>query len=237
MLAILLDPDKTNRKNLSDLVSDPAFEQVDFLFVGGSLVTAGSMDSCMDLIKEYTDKTCVIFPGSPDQINSKADAILLLSLISGRNPDLLIGKHVESAFELKRSGLEVIPTAYILLDGGRITTVSYISNTVPIPQDKPEIASATALAGALMGNSLIYMDCGSGALYHADPSLVKQVKHITQMPIIIGGGIRSGEAALSIFNAGADLVVVGNKLEEDPGILSELVAAKYQSTPASTQKQ
>ena len=236
MLAILLDPDKTDQTNLLKLIQNPAFEEVDFLFVGGSLVTAGDMDICLDEIRSRTSKPCVIFPGSPDQINGKADSILLLSLISGRNPDLLIGKHIESAYQLKRSNLEIIPTGYILIDGGRITTVSYISNTVPIPQDKPEIACATALAGEMMGNRLIYMDCGSGAMHHASPSLVKSVRNEINIPIIIGGGIRSGEQAQTLFDAGADVVVVGNKLEEDPGILSELVAAKYQSTPASTQK-
>ena len=229
MLAVLVDPDKSSDSQLDALTNNPYFENVDFIFVGGSLVTDGSMKTCLSQLKKRTQKPLVIFPGSPNQIDNQADAILLLSLISGRNPDLLIGRHVESAFKLKKSDLEIISTGYILLDGGRTTTVSYISGTIPIPQDKIEIAASTALAGNLLGNNLIYLDCGSGALNFASPKLISAVKSEISVPLVVGGGIKSKEDALSVFRAGADVVVVGNKLEENPTILEELIEGKLEA--------
>ena len=226
MVAVLVDPDKSSDSQLDALVFNPGFEQVDFIFVGGSLVTDGHMKSCLINLKKRTKKPLVIFPGSPNQIDENADAILLLSLISGRNADLLIGRHVESSYKLKRSGLEILPTGYILVDGGRTTTVSYISGTTPIPQDKPGIAAATALAGTQIGQQLIYLDCGSGANEHASPKLIAAVKNEINTPVIVGGGIRTKENAEAVFAAGADVVVVGNKLEENPEFLGELVKAK-----------
>lgn len=226
MLAVLIDPDKSSDNQLDILFNNPNFEKIDFVFVGGSLVTDGSMNSCLKNIKLRTRKPIIIFPGSPNQIDNLADGILLLSLISGRNPDLLIGRHVESAFKLKRSELEIMSTGYILLDGGRTTTVSYISGTVPIPQDKIGIAASTALAGCMLGNQLIYLDCGSGAIHHASPSLIGAVKNEVDVPVIVGGGIKTKEDALAVFKAGADIVVVGNKLEDNPHFLDELIEAK-----------
>ena len=235
MIAVLLDPDKANRVAIQNLTEHPAFQSVDYVFVGGSLVTEGQMNQCLQDLKRCTNKPAIIFPGNPNQIDSQADSILLLSLISGRNPDLLIGKHVESAQQLKKSGLEVIPTSYILIDGGKTTTVSYISNTIPIPQDKPDIASSTALAGELLGYKLCYMDCGSGAKWPVHPELIKKVKQEISVPLIIGGGIRTKNQAEAIFKAGADIVVVGNKLEEDPQFLEDLVLTKHQLNSASIQ--
>lgn len=235
MLAVLVDPDKASVQHLLSLINHASFNEVDLIFVGGSLVTEGDMDNCLSMLKEYTAKPIIIFPGSPNQINAKADAIFLLSLISGRNPDLLIGRHVESAFALKQSELEIIPTGYVLIDGGKATTVSYISGTTPIPQDKPEIAAATAIAGQQTGNTVIYLDCGSGALYPAHPNLIKKVKSQLDVPLIVGGGIINQKQALEAFTAGADVVVVGNKLEEDPNFLDELVQAKKQATLVPTQ--
>ena len=226
MLAVLVDPDKSSDRQLDTLILNPNFEQVDFLFVGGSLVTDGSIKTCLQALKKRTDKPLVIFPGSPNQIDNQADGILLLSLISGRNPDLLIGRHVESAHKLKRSGLEILSTGYILVDGGRTTTVSYISGTTPIPQDKPGIAAATALAGTQLGQQLIYLDCGSGAHEHASPQLIAAVNHEVDVPVIVGGGITTRQEAEAVFAAGADIVVVGNKLEENPEFLVELIEAK-----------
>ena len=226
MLAVLIDPDKSDDSRLDSLVFHPDFNQIDFLFIGGSLVTDGSMKTCIAGLKKRTDRPLVIFPGSPNQIDENADAILLLSLISGRNPDLLIGRHVESAYKLKRSGLELLSTGYILVDGGRTTTVSYISGTTPIPNDKPGIAAATALAGTQLGQQLIYLDCGSGASNHASPELIAAVKNEIDVPVIVGGGIKTQEDAEVVFSAGADVVVVGNKLEENPDFLTELVKAK-----------
>lgn len=236
MIALLIDPDKCSENELVKLVENPAYQGVDFLFVGGSLITSGNMEDSLKAIRGVTSKDCVIFPGGPEQISEQADAILLLSLISGRNPDLLIGKHVESAFRLKQSGLEVISTGYILLDGGRTTTVSYISNTVPIPQDKAGIATSTAVAGEMLGNKLIYLDCGSGALHSANPSLVQKVRSNVNIPVVVGGGIRTREEAEALFHAGADVVVVGNKIEEDPDFLEELVLSKAAFMKTSVQR-
>lgn len=199
------------------------------IFVGGSLVTNGNMSSCISSIKLKTNKPLVIFPGSLNQIDEQADAILLLSLVSGRNSELLTGKHVEASYTLKHSGLEIISTAYILIDGGRTTTVSYISGTAPIPQDKPGIAAATALASSQLGMQLTYLDCGSGANQHVAPTLIQAVKNEINGPLVVGGGIKTAKDATAVWNAGADLIVVGNKLEQDIGFLQELVAAKTAS--------
>ncbi|MDG1720232.1 MAG: geranylgeranylglyceryl/heptaprenylglyceryl phosphate synthase [Bacteroidia bacterium] len=226
MISILIDPDKASEKQIDALIGHPDFINVDFIFVGGSLVTDGNMNNCIRLIKKRTNKPVVIFPGSPNQIDKQADGILLLSLISGRNSDLLIGRHVESSHKLKNSNLEILSTGYILVDGGRTTTVSYISNTTPIPQDKPGIAAATALAGCQLGYKLIYLDCGSGANNHASEKLIQSVRSEINVPLIVGGGIKTQFDAEKVFKAGADIVVVGNHLEKNPYFLSELVAAK-----------
>lgn len=226
MIAVLIDPDKAIDSQLDSLVFRPSFESIDLLFVGGSLVTEGNMNSCLTKLKKRTNKPLIIFPGSPNQIDSTADAILLLSLVSGRNADLLIGRHVESAHKLKYANLEILPTGYILIDGGRATTVSYISGTTPIPADKPSIAAATALASEQLGQKLIYLDCGSGAQNHAPANLIAAVKNEVSLPVIVGGGIRTQAEAETVFRAGADIVVVGNKLEENPNFLAELVKAK-----------
>lgn len=237
MVAILIDPDKCSYSSLKKIVDNSSFQGVDFLLIGGSLLSDGQMSTCLSIIKELTDKKCIIFPGSPSQIDSQADAILLLSLISGRNPDLLIGKHVESAFRLKRSGLEVIPTGYILIDGGRTTTVSYISNTVPIPQDKAGIAASTAIAGELLGQRIIYLDCGSGAKKPASGAIISGVKAEINVPLIVGGGIKTREDINQVFSAGADVIVVGNKIEKEPAFLEELVLAKASFKPASIRRE
>ncbi len=236
-IAVLIDPEKASFDSLVNLIQRPAFEAVDFLFVGGSLVNEDQMHECMNWIKELTDKPTVIFPGSPNQIDNQADAILLLSLISGRNPDLLIGKHVEAAQRLKKSSLEIIPTSYILIDGGRTTTVSYISNTIPIPQDKADIAISTALAGKQLGHQLTYMDCGSGSKWAVHPSLAKKVKEETGIPLIVGGGIKTAEQATALFQAGVDVVVVGNKLEDDPNFLEDLVLSRHSTKQTPIRRQ
>lgn len=220
-LAILIDPDKAERNMLENLIKQ-AGSKADLLLVGGSLVTGGNMDRTLETLKELSDIPTIIFPGSPSQISSQADAIFLLSLISGRNPELLIGKHVEAASDLKKSGLEIIPTGYILVDGGRTTTVSYISSTVPIPGDKPEIAAVTALAGEQLGLRVIYMDAGSGALNPIPAKMISAVRSSTDLPIVVGGGIKTIEGIHAAWNAGADVVVVGNKLESNPELLNAL---------------
>ena len=222
-LAVLIDPDFED--GLGKTIDICNRTQVDYIFVGGSLVTEGNTSRCVATIKQNTDIPVLLFPGSTMQLTENADALLLLSLISGRNPDLLIGKHVESAPFIKKSGLEVIPTGYMLIDGGKITSVQYISNTIPIPSDKPDIAMATALAGELLGLQLIYMDAGSGAANPINDDIIARVKKTVSLPIVVGGGIRTGKQALTAWNAGADIVVIGNAVEKDKTLIEELSEA------------
>ena len=166
--AVLIDPDKLNETSLMETIQLSVKAKVDYIFVGGSLVVTDTLDTMVSTIKKHCEIPVILFPGSPDQITPKADALLYLSLISGRNPELLIGHHVVSAPFVKQSGLEIIPVGYMLIDGGSPTTVSYISNTHPIPSNKKDIAVCTAMAGEMLGLKLIYMDAGSGAKHLSD---------------------------------------------------------------------
>jgi phosphoglycerol geranylgeranyltransferase len=227
--AVLIDPDKVSGPALEKMASICQHASADFIFVGGSLLTRDLFDQCVHVLKNSCDRPIVLFPGNVLQISQEADAILFLSLLSGRNPELLIGRHVVAAPLLKDTQLEVIPTAYLLVDGGINTTVAYMSNTQPIPADKPEIAAATALAGEMLGMKLTYLDAGSGALHPVSAKMIEQVKKQSALPLIAGGGIRSVNQAAIAFDAGADLVVMGNKLEKNPEIAFELaeVTHKY----------
>lgn len=224
-LALLIDPDNTDKVHLEELTKWVSRCSIDYIFVGGSLLKEDNLDYCLDYIKDHFHMPSVLFPGDIFQINSKADGILLLSLISGRNPELLIGRHVTAAPHLKRSNLEIIPTGYILVDGGQPTTVSYMSQTMPVPRDKPDIASCTASAGELLGLRVIYLDSGSGARESVSEEMIRQVKKETDIPLIVGGGIRTGEQAHSMCEAGADILVVGNAVEKDPSQLIEISTA------------
>ncbi len=224
-LALLIDPDNINRDHLEELKRWINRCQIDFIFVGGSLIKEDNLEFCLDYVKQNFKIPTVLFPGDIMQINSRADGILLLSLISGRNPELLIGKHVTAAPYLRRSQLEIIPTGYILVDGGQPTTVSYMSQTMPIPRDKPDIAGCTASAGELLGLRVIYLDSGSGAQESVSPEMIRQVKNDTDIPLIVGGGIRSGRQASRMCQAGADILVVGNAVEKDPSQIIEISAA------------
>ena len=219
-LAILIDPDKFDSTALISLANDVGC--VDFIFVGGSLVSGGAWDECVKMIKRHTQIPVVLFPGSVMQISNAADGILLLSLLSGRNADYLIGNHVIAAPYLAQSNLEIIPTGYLLIDSGVPTTASYMSNSTPIPYNKPDIARCTALAGEQLGLKLIYLDTGSGAAKTVSTEMVKQVKQSLSIPLIVGGGIRTVQEAQAIFEAGADLIVVGNACEKDPEFLTSL---------------
>ena len=198
---------------------------MDFFFVGGSLVVTDTLDTMVSTIKKHCTIPILLFPGSPDQITPKADALLYLSLISGRNPELLIGQHVISAPFVRQSGLEIIPVGYMLIDGGSPTTVSYISNTNPIPSNKNDIAICTAMAGEMLGLKLIYMDAGSGALKAIPTAMIKEVAKHLQIPLIVGGGITSAEKAKENCLAGADIIVVGNAAEKDPELITAISAA------------
>ncbi len=228
-VAVLLDPDVLPEDSIPSKIKKIDKLGVDFIFYGGSLVHSQSANQKIELIKKYTQIPVVIFPGSNTQIYPAADAILLLSLISGRNPDYLIGQHVQSSFQLHTSKLELLSTSYMLIDSGASTTASYISSTTPIPPNKAEIAAATALAGQQLGHSLTFMDGGSGALEPISDKMVSLVSKSISNPLIIGGGIRSAEKISSVLASGADLVVIGNALEENFDMLEKFVAAAHYS--------
>ena len=223
--AVLIDPDKLTSESLLETIQLAKQANVDYLFVGGSLVVTDTLDKVVAAIKANCSIPVVLFPGSPDQITPKADALLYLSLISGRNPELLIGQHVISAPFVRQSGLEIIPVGYMLIDGGTPTTVSYISNTNPIPSNKNDIASCTAMAGEMLGLKVIYMDAGSGAQRAIPTIMISQVAKYVQVPIIVGGGITNPEKAKENCLAGADIIVVGNAIEKDPALISQMAAA------------
>jgi putative glycerol-1-phosphate prenyltransferase len=224
-LAVLIDPDSTNRESLMATCDACNEAGIGLILVGGSLITNGFFEECVALIRQHTDIPVILFPGNIMQVSKDADAILFLSLISGRNPDLLIGKHVLAAPVLKQSGIEVIPTGYILVDGGRITSVSYMSSTIPIPSEKSSIAACTAMAGEMLGLKLIYMDAGSGAQNHVPPGMIKAVREAVQVPVFVGGGMRTAEQALAVCEAGADVVVIGNAFEKDPSLIRNIAEA------------
>lgn len=221
-IAVLIDPDKSNEKSLENTLKVCKDCNVNFILTGGSLVSQ-PIDSFIEKIKELSSLPVVLFPGSLFQISKNADAILLLSLISGRNPEYLIGNHVIASKVLKESKLEVIPVGYMLIESGKTTSVQYISNTTPIPSEKTDVAVATAMAGEMLGLKIIYLEAGSGASQHVPEQMISAVKSCINIPLIVGGGIRSREHLDSVFNAGADLVVIGNSLENNPENLYKML--------------
>ena len=225
--AVLIDPDKVNDTNMEQLIGLAVAARVDYFLVGGSLVISNYLDECVQLIKRSCNIPVILFPGSASQVSKYADALLYLSLISGRNPELLIGQHVISAPVVKQSGLEIMSTGYIVVDGGAPTTVSYISNATPVPADKNEIAMCTAMAGEMLGMKLIYMDSGSGAKRPITEGMIQQVSQVIDVPLIIGGGIIEPEKAYLNCKAGADVIVVGNAIEKDAGLIKEMAAAVH----------
>ena len=225
LLAILIDPDKQKNSELLLIIKKANESNVDYFFVGGSLLTNDNLNDCIKTIKDNSKIPVILFPGNAMQINQNADGILFLSLISGRNPDLLIGKQVISAPILKQTDLEVVSTGYLLIDSGRPTTASYMSNTMPIPRDKIGIATSTAIAGEYLGLKLIYMDGGSGAEQPITIDMIKKVSSSIKIPLIIGGGICSAKKAIENCKAGADLIVVGNAIETDPSLISDISQA------------
>jgi len=223
--AVLIDPDKVNDNSVEELIQLSLDAQVDYFLVGGSLVISSYLDECVQLIKKCCDIPVILFPGSPSQVSKYADALLYLSLISGRNPELLIGQHVVSAPFVKKSGLEIMSTGYMVIDGGAPTTVSYISNASPLPADKNEIAMCTAMAGEMLGMKLIYMDAGSGAKKAISESMIQKVASCIDVPLIVGGGITTAEKAYLNCKAGADVIVVGNAIEKDASLIKEIASA------------
>jgi putative glycerol-1-phosphate prenyltransferase len=225
-IAVLIDPDKTDLKKLQKTIEAAEKANIDFFLVGGSLLLKNNLEEVIISIKKLSKKKVFLFPGNPSQISNKADGILLLSLISGRNADLLIGNHVQAAPILKQSKLNIVPTGYILIESGTATTVSYISNTTPIPANKPEIAACTALAGEQLGLQIIYLEAGSGALNAVSKETIKAVKKMIRVPLIVGGGIRSAAQIETAFSAGADIVVIGTAIENDITFLEEIKSIK-----------
>jgi len=221
-IAVLIDPEKfPGEEALKELVKKAEFAGVNFFFIGGSTVTRDEFEHCIGIIAETATIPVVIFPGASHQISDKADALLYLSLISGRNPDFLIGHHVASAHEVYDMNIEVIPTAYILIDGGTTTSVSYVSQTTPIPPSKISIINNTAKAGILQGKKLLYLDAGSGAKQHVPLSVIKEISQLN-IPVIIGGGVRDIETIEQMHDAGANIVVIGNKIEEEIEFLLDI---------------
>lgn len=227
LFAILIDPDKQKNSVLSLIVQKANEANVDYFFVGGSLLTNDNLEECIKTIKNNSNIPVILFPGNAMQINKNADGILFLSLISGRNPELLIGKQVISAPILKQTSLEVISTGYMLIDSGKPTTASYMSNTLPIPRNKNGIATSTAIAGEYLGMKLIYMDGGSGAEKPIEIDMIKQVSNQINIPLIVGGGICNAQKAIDNCNAGADLIVVGNAIEKNADLILEISKAVH----------
>jgi len=231
--AVLIDPDKVTADKIDDLTALAVNAGVDYFFVGGSLVISNQLDEVVKRVKQQCTIPVILFPGSPSQLSAYADALLYLSLISGRNPELLIGQHVISAPFVRQSKLEIISTGYMVIDGGAPTTVSYISNASPIPFDKNEIAMCTAMAGEMLGMKLIYMDAGSGAKRPITESMITEVSKVIDVPLVIGGGITNPEKAYLNCKAGADVIVIGNAIEKDSSLIREMSAAIH-SVPVKT---
>jgi putative glycerol-1-phosphate prenyltransferase len=228
-IAVLVDPDKvTDVAQLQHLINLASENCVDFFFIGGSLVTTTNLSEVVKQIKESVSIPVVLFPGNRMQLEPTADGLLFLSLISGRNPELLIGQHVIAAPIIKNTKLEVIPTGYMLINSGRTTSVAYISNTTPIPDDKYSLAACTAMAGEMLGLQTIYMDAGSGAEKEISARMITTVRKSIQVPLIVGGGINTRQKAFTALEAGADMIVIGNALEKHPDLLNEISEKVYE---------
>ncbi|HCL00213.1 MAG TPA: geranylgeranylglyceryl/heptaprenylglyceryl phosphate synthase [Candidatus Marinimicrobia bacterium] len=215
---VLIDPDTRNNQELKEFVREICDRGVDAILIGGSLIIDGDFQESIRVVKENSSVPIIIFPGSVQQLSFKADAILYISLISGRNPNYLFGDHVIAAPYIKKMGVEPISTGYMLFESGRTTTAEFMSNTRPLPVNKPEIAMAHALAAQYMGMSTIYMEAGSGADRSIPSEIVKAVSHYVDIPVITGGGIRTPEDAHSKIEAGASFVVTGNVLDDSDNL-------------------
>ncbi|HOV11936.1 MAG TPA: geranylgeranylglyceryl/heptaprenylglyceryl phosphate synthase [Bacteroidales bacterium] len=226
LLSILIDPDNMSQQQVKKIAAMAADAGIDYFFIGGSLITNDNLDKSIDTLKSFSSIPVVIFPGNTMQINPKADALLFLSLISGRNAEMLIGKHVIAAPYIRNAKLETISTGYMLIESGKPTSVAYMSNSLPIPGDKDDIAVCTAMAGEMLGLKLIYMDAGSGAKVTISPTMIEKVKKSITLPLIIGGGINSADKTKKIFDAGADMIVVGNAVEKNHSLIRQLADAR-----------
>lgn len=223
LVARLIDPDHIESTDaLMDIGSRAKEDGVDLFFFGGSLITEAMDYNPVAVLKSATEVPVVLFPSTPAQLNPAADAVLFLSLISGRNPEFLIGHQVTAAPLLRKMNIEVLPTGYILVDCGRPTTAQYVSHSFPVPYDKGDVAAATALAGEMLGLKLIYIDGGSGADQPPSEAMIAAVREWVDTPIIVGGGIRHAEQAEALWRAGADVVVIGNGARENSRLIPSL---------------
>ncbi|WKN40923.1 geranylgeranylglyceryl/heptaprenylglyceryl phosphate synthase [Tunicatimonas pelagia] len=228
-LAIFIDPDQLNEvADTLRLISLGAKHQIDYFLVGGSLITTNNLGEAVRTIKDECDIPVILFPGSNLYIDSSADAILLLSIISGRNPDLLIGQHVVAAPILKRSPLEIMATGYILVNTGSTASATYLSHTTPIPHDKASVAACTAMAGEMLGLKLIYLDAGTEAERAIDPKMISAVRKSVGVPLIVGGGINNRYQASRAYEAGADMLVVGGVERTAETVLPEIAEVVQQ---------
>lgn len=222
-IAILIDPEKTNSaEQIKPLAVKAAFAKVDFFFVGGSTVSRNELEKTVKILKEHTNIPVVLFPGSSHQLSEDADALLFLSLVSGRNPDFLITHHVNSAQEISTMDIEILPTAYILVDGGTKSSVAYVSQTTPIPREQHSIAVNTALAAIFQGKKVVYFDAGSGAKETVPTTFISQLRKTQNVPIIVGGGIRSIQEIDGFQQAGVNVIVIGNHIEENIDFLLDI---------------
>jgi putative glycerol-1-phosphate prenyltransferase len=215
LLAILLDPDKISLENLENLISKIKQSPATHIFIGGSHVENNIIDELIISLKQKSPLPIVLFPGNPSQISNEADAILFLSLISGRNPDYLIDHQVKAAPILKQTQLEIISTGYILIESGNETAVERVSKTIPIDRNNLDLVLATAQAGEMLGNKLIYLEAGSGAKQAVPLEMIKKVSQNIEIPLLVGGGIINPQGIQNAYNAGADLVVIGTAFEND----------------------
>jgi phosphoglycerol geranylgeranyltransferase len=231
-LVLLIDPDNSNDQ-IREVTENALLNGIEWFLVGGSLLTNGNTSECVRLLKSLGAPNVVLFPGHEIQIVKDADALLFMSLISGRNPEFLIGKHVNVAPWIKKAGLETIPTGYMLVESGKMTSALYMSQTIPLPSDKPDIAAATALAGEMLGLKVFYLDAGSGASKPVNEAIVTRVKETINGALFVGGGITTAEKATAIWMAGADFVVIGNGVFSDIAILSKMsdVCRKLNTLP------
>lgn len=225
--AVLVDPDRLQQRDVLALVEQAHGAGADVIFIGSSLLLNPNFDDLVKAVKQVSTMPVVIFPGNTMQISAHADAILFLSLISGRNPNFLIGEQVKAAPLIRQLGIEPISTGYMLIESGRLTSAEFMSNTRPIPRDKFDIAKATALAAEYLGMRLLYLEAGSGARQPVLPEMVRQVASYTSLPIITGGGIRTPKQAQERVAAGAALIVTGNILETNPNgrLMQEFASA------------
>ena len=223
LLAVLLDPDKIDLNTFEAIINKIKSSVVTHIFVGGSSTHNSQIDQIITLTRKSLSLPIVLFPGDPCQISDQADAILFLSLISGRNPDFLIGHQVAAISKLEKSSLEIISTGYLLIDGGKKTSVETVSNTQPMDILNPDLIIQTAQAGVLLGNKLIYLEAGSGAKSFVPKTIVSKVSNKIPIPLIVGGGIKSHLQIAEIFTAGADLIVIGTAFEDNPNFFDGLI--------------